>query len=490
MAKDIRPLGQSRSGRQTYGGGVGMSEQFDLIVIGGGSAARDAAGMALREHDARVALIEKERWGGSCPNVACTPTKAYLVAAELTHDVNTLAPGIGIDTGPTRVDLARVRAWKETLKKPQPKWVDDLQAAGFATYTGEAGFVDANTVRVGDAELESERILIATGSRTAVPPIEEIDEIGWIDHVSALELTELPASLLVVGAGAVGLEFGQTFSRFGSKVTIVDALERIAPAADVDASAALEAALAEEGIDVATSVFVKSVRRDGGETIATIAPRDGSPAYEVRAEKILLASGRVPNVEGLNLETVGVDMTTAGIAVDDRMRTSVPGIWAAGDVNAVAQFTPVAQYQARIAVADMFGENAPAADYSVLPTSIFTDPELGSVGLTEEQAREQGYEVEAVRNEFVRRFSYINARHGLFKVVFDSGTRRVLGVHVVSRGAGDVVQGLSLGLRLGATVDDLAAMHHVFPTFGEGVKAAAERAVPAMRELVGSPLRD
>jgi pyruvate/2-oxoglutarate dehydrogenase complex dihydrolipoamide dehydrogenase (E3) component len=197
----------------------------------------------------------------------------------------------------------------------------------------------------------------------------------------------------------------------------------------------------------------------------------------VRAGTVLLASGRVPNLEGLNLDAVGVETTKAGIAVDDHLRTSVDGIWAAGDVNAVAQFTPVAQYQARVAVEDMFGSDSPAADYSVLPTAIFTDPELGSVGLTEEQAREQGHDVDVGRNEYVKRFSYIDAGHGLFKVVFDRGSRKVLGLHVVSRNAGDVVQGLSLGLRLGATVEDLAAMHHVFPTFGEGVKAAAETAV-------------
>jgi mercuric reductase len=459
-----------------------MSEQFDLIVLGGGSAARDAAAKAAREHGARVALVEKERWGGSCPNVACTPTKAYLVAAELVHDVNTLAPNMGIDASPASADLARVRTWKETLKKPQEQWVTDLEAAGFATYTGEASLVDRNRVRVGGHELEADRILIATGSRTAVPPIEGIDEVGWIDHVSALDLTTLPASLLVVGAGAVGLEFGQIFARFGSKVTIVDALERIAPAADAEAAATLAAALDDEGITIATSVFVKSARRDGGEVVATIAPRDGAAEYEVRAETILLASGRVPNVEELNLDAVGVETTKAGIVVDEHMRTSVPGIWAAGDVNAVAQFTPVAQYQARLAVADMFTRDGSTADYSVLPTSIFTDPELGSVGLTEQQALEQGYETETVRNDHVRRFSYIEARHGLFKIVFDRATRRVLGLHVVSRNAGDIVQGLSLGLRLGATVDELAAMHHVFPTFGEGVKAAAERAtapVPA-----------
>jgi len=453
-----------------------MSERFDLIVIGGGSAARDAAGQAARKHGARVALVERERWGGSCPNVACKPTKAYLVAAELVRDVNTLAQRIGVETGPATVDLARVRAWKETLKKSQDQWVAELMGAGFATYTAEASLFDAHTVRVGDLVLEAERILIATGSRTAVPPIDGIDGVGWIDHISALELTEVPESLLVVGAGAVGLEFGQIFRHFGSQVTIVDALERISPNSDAEASAVLAAALEDEGIEITTSVFVKSALRDGDGIVATIAPRDGSAEYEVRATQILLASGRVPNIEGLNLEAAGVETTKAGIAVDDHMRTSVEGIWAAGDVNAVAQFTPVAQYQARIAVADMFGADGPAADYSYLPTSIFTDPELGGVGLTEEQAREQGHDVDVVRNEFVKRFSYIDARHGLFKIVFDREHRRVLGLHVVSRSAGEIVQGFSLALRLGATVDDIAAMHHVFPTFGEGVKAAAERA--------------
>jgi pyruvate/2-oxoglutarate dehydrogenase complex dihydrolipoamide dehydrogenase (E3) component len=453
-----------------------MSERFDLIVIGGGSAARDAADTAAREHGARVALIEKERWGGSCPNVACTPTKAYLVAAELAHDVNERAPKIGIEAGPASVDLARVYAWKESLKKPQEKWIEDLQAQGFATFTGEATFVDTHTLRVGEVELEADRILIATGSRTAVPPIEGIDQVGWIDHVSALELTELPGSLLVVGAGAVGLEFGQMFSRFGSRVTIVDAADRIAPLADADASATLAAALEDERIELATSVFVKSARRENGEVAATVAPRDGSEEYEVRAAAVMLASGRAPNLEGLNLEAVGVETTKAGIVVDEHLRTSVEGIWTAGDVNAVAQFTPVAQYQARVAVADMFTDHPPAADYAVLPTAIFTDPELGGVGLTEEEARERGHDVGIASHDYVKRFSFVGAKHGLFKILFDRSNRRVLGLHVVSRNAGDVVQGFSIGLRLGATVDELTAMHHVFPTFGEGVKAAAEGA--------------
>ncbi|MET0202291.1 MAG: NAD(P)/FAD-dependent oxidoreductase [Gaiellaceae bacterium] len=454
-----------------------MPERFDLLVLGSGSAARDAAHAAARDHGARVALIERERWGGSCPNVACTPTKAYLVAAELAHDVNHLAARIGVDTGPARVDLARVLAWKESIKKTQEQWVADLRADGFATFDGEASLVDAHAVRVGGVEVEGERMLIATGSRTAVPPVDGIAEIDWIDHVSALELEEVPSSLLVVGAGAVGLELGQAFSRFGARVTIVDAADRVAPLADAESSATLAAALNDEGIDLALSVFVESVRRDRGEVAATIAPQNGAEPFEVRAETLLIAAGRAPNVEGLNLEAVGVETTRAGVSVDRQLRTSVAGIWAAGDVTGVAQFTPVAQYQARIAVADMFGADAPLADYSVLPTAIFTDPEVGGVGLTEAQAREQGHDVGVGRHELVRRSTYIDARHGLFKVVYDRADGRLLGLHVVSRNAGEVVQGFSLGLRLGTTVGELTRMHHVFPTFGEGVKAAAEQAV-------------
>ena len=461
------------------------SEHYDLIVIGAGSAARDGANKAAKEHGAKVALIERERWGGSCPNVACTPTKAYLVAADLAHDINTLANKLGIQVGPATTNLAKVRARKETLKKPQAKWVEDLEAAGFDTYAGTASFVDPQTVRVGDAALTADKILIATGSRTAVPPVEGIEEIDWLDHVTALDLEELPESLLVVGAGAVGLEFGQAFVRFGSQVTLVDALDQIAPQSDHHAAMELREALEDEGIQIILGSFVQKVADRDGRHIATIVPREGGMEQEVEFDRLLLASGRRPNIEALNLAAAGVETYKLGIVVDERMRTNVPGIWAAGDVNGQAQFTPVAQYQARIAVEDMYrpGEG-PAADYTVLPTAIFTDPELAGVGLTAMEAEEQGFECETVVHplKYVRRASYIDAKHGLYKIVFDRPTRRVLGLHVVSRGASDIVQGLSIALRLGVTVDELANAHHVFPTFGEGVKAAAEQArvtVPA-----------
>jgi pyruvate/2-oxoglutarate dehydrogenase complex dihydrolipoamide dehydrogenase (E3) component len=190
-------------------------------------------------------------------------------------------------------------------------------------------------------------------------------------------------------------------------------------------------------------------------------------------------------VEALRLDELGIEHERAGIIVNELMRTSIDGIWAAGDVTGRYQFTPIAQYQARIAIEDMFGRDPAPADYSVLPTAIFTEPELAAVGLTEQEARDQGIDHEAVVHDikYVQRSSYKEQKRGLYKIVYETGTRRVLGIHVVAPNGGDIVHGLSLGLRLGATVDDLAAMHHVFPTFAEGVKAAAEQAMPQPVEM-------
>jgi len=195
-----------------------------------------------------------------------------------------------------------------------------------------------------------------------------------------------------------------------------------------------------------------------------------------------LASGRVPNVEALNLERIGIERHKAGIVVDEHLRTSVEGIWAAGDVTGLAQLTPIAQYQARLAVDDMFTADAPASDYSVLPTSIFTDPEVAGVGLTEQDAQAEGLDFETSEHDAVQRAQFIEAEHILYKLVFERESRRIRGIHVVARNAGDIVQGFSLAMKLGATVDDIITMHHVYPTFGEGLKAAAEKARPVAVE--------
>jgi mercuric reductase len=448
------------------------TETYDLIVLGAGSAAREGAATAFRKHGARVAIVESTRWGGSCPNVACRPTKAYLLAAELMHDIGRYAHERGIDISAPSLELARTRRWKDSLIRDQESWIDMLEKAGYGVYPGEAMLEDERTVAVGDVRLTSQRILIATGGRTAVPDAPGVDEIDWIDHISALELEDVPESLLVVGGGPVGLEFAQIFARFGSRVTLVNHGPQIASRADADAAMTLQVALEAEHIDIVLNSGVHSFARTGGRIEATLQGRT------VDVSHVLLASGRTPNVEALGLERVGIDATRAGITVDPYQRTNVAGIWAAGDVATGPAFTPTAQYQARIAVADMFGDRSHTADYSALPTAIFTDPELGGIGLTEAEARMQGYAAEVVIHplRFVTRAQYFGTQAGLYKIVFDARTRRVLGVHVVCRGASDIVGALAVGLRLGATVDDLAAVHHVYPTFAEGLKAAAEQA--------------
>jgi mercuric reductase len=448
------------------------TETYDLIVLGAGSAARNGAEQASREHGARVALVESTRWGGSCPNVACRPTKAYLLAAELMHDIEHHAPMRGIDVSAPSLELARTRRWKDSLLRDQESWIDVLEKAGYGVYAGEATLEGDRAVAVGNVRLTAERILIATGGRTAVPDVPGIDEIDWIDHISALELESVPESLLVVGGGPVGLEFAQIFARFGSRVTVVNHGPQIAARADADAAMTLQMALEAEGIEIVLDSGVHSLARKDDHVEAVLQGKT------VDVSDVLLASGRTPNVEALGLERVGVDVTRAGITVDSRQRTSGPGIWAAGDVAAGPAFTPTAQYQARIAVADMFGDGSRTADYSALPTAIFTDPELGGIGLTEAEAKQQGYAAECVIHQLrlVTRAQYFGAEIGLYKIVFDALTRRVLGVHVVCRGASDIVGALAVGLRLGATVDDLAAMHHVYPSFAEGLKAAAEQA--------------
>jgi pyruvate/2-oxoglutarate dehydrogenase complex dihydrolipoamide dehydrogenase (E3) component len=449
------------------------AERYDLIVLGAGSGARDGAGKASREYGARVALVERERWGGSCPNVACRPTKAYLVAAELMHDVRKHAAERGIDLPAPTIDLRRTIAWKNSLRRDQGSWVEVLTKTGYGVFPGEATFLDAHTVRVGEHDLAADRILVATGGRTAVPPIPGIEHVDWIDHISALELERIPESLLVVGAGPVGLEFAQIFARFGSRVTIVNHGAQIAARADTEAANELQAALEDEGIEVRLNSGVDAFARTANGIEATFA---GSKRG---FSDVLLASGRTPNVEALGLEDIGVELTRGGIVVDERQRTSVDGIWAAGDVAAGPMFTPTAQYQARIAVEDMFGDGSRAADYSILPTAIFTDPELGTVGVSESEAVEQGYDVDVVKHPLsaVTRAQYTGTKRGLYKIVFDGASRRVLGVHVVSRGASDIVGGLAVALQLGAKVDDLALVHHVYPSYSEGLKAAAEQAL-------------
>jgi mercuric reductase len=460
-------------------------DKFDLIVIGAGGAGREAATRAHVDFGASVAVVERGLWGGSCANVACKPTKQYVRAAELVHDLR-VAPELGLSGGLARFDLATLKERKDWLVGTQHAWRQRFVDAGFTSIEGDATLIDASTVRVGERELAGSRIVVATGSRVAVPPIDGIDEVPWLDSTAALELTEVPDSLLVLGAGAVGLELAQVFARFGSRVTIVESAERIAIRSDADASSELAAALRADGLEVVTGTFVTRVERSRNGIRAVLTSRDDGARREVACSALLVASGRRPNVEGLGLEEIGVEIGRGGIVVDERQRTSVPGIWAAGDVVAGIQLTPVAAYQAQIAVLDMFHQ-ARDADFSVVPTAIFTDPELAQVGLTETEARESGFDVGTevvLARDLLRPYYGIRREQqprGLIKLVFERGSNRLLGLHAVVRGAAELVQGYAVALRLGVTLEDVALGHYVFPTVGEGVVYAAQAALAASR---------
>jgi mercuric reductase len=403
-------------------------------------------------------MIDRGRWGGACALVACKPTKAYLEAARLARDVRVMGPRLGITPSNTVV-LGPIKRWKDGLVGTPATWRRRFEDSGYATIEGTASFADAHTVRVGDRVLTSEHILVATGSRTAVPP--GIEAVDWLDNTTALELTEAPESLLVVGAGPVGLELGQFFARLGTRVTIVG--HRVAARADGDAADALAAALEAEGIEI---VIGEPERFDG-------------------YERVLLAAGRVPDIEDLQLEKAGVETSDRGVVVDEQMRSSVPGIWAAGDAAGRVQLTSTADYEAKVAVDDMFTDRAPIADYSALPTAIFTDPELGMIGLTEREARDRGGSVDTVVYpvENLLRAYYTDSTFGLYKIVFDPESRRVLGIHVVARAAGEIVQGYAPALRLGMTIEHLVESHYVYPTWGEGVREAAELAAPSVARV-------
>lgn len=455
------------------------AESYDLLVLGAGSAAREAATRAALDHGASVALVERDLWGGQCPNNACKPTKQYVTAAELLRDLRA-AGDLGIATGTIGFDLARLQARKDWLVGTQETWRQRFVDAGYETVAGEASFVDAATVRVGDRVLRGDHILIATGSRTSMPPTKGLDSVDWLDHIGILELTQLPASLLVIGGGAVGLELAQAFARFGSRVTLVQSDTQIAVRSDADAAAEVAAALADDGVDVVTNTLVTEVRPNGDGIAAQLESRADGSARTLQVARLLLAAGRTPNVEPLELELVGVEHGRGGIAVDERMRTTVPGIWAAGDVTATIQLTPIASEQAQVAIEDMFGDGARTMDYSFIPTAIFTDPELAAVGLTERDAVAAGYEVGVASysaRDIVRPY-YAAARdetpRGLLKLVFDRPSRRVLGIHATVRGGSELVQGYAVALRLGATIDDLALTHYAFPTHGEAIHYAAE----------------
>lgn len=449
----------------------GERDRYDLAIVGSGSAAFAAAIKATELGD-RVVMVERGTLGGTCVNVGCVPSKALLRAAEAYFGAghNSFA---GVETSAGRVDLAALIAQKDELVAVmrQQKYADLVTSYGWDVIEGEAAFEDPQTLRVNGTTLHAGAYLIATGASPAVPPIPGLAEAGFLTSTTALELTELPRRLAVIGGNAIGLELGQYFARLGSQVTLFEVLPRIAPFEEPEISSALAGIFAEEGIEIVTGAQIVGV--DDGRMRAIVAGEQRT--WQVN--KILLAAGRRPNTVGLGLERSGIETDRRGaIVVDDRLRTTNPRVWAAGDVTASPQFVYVAAYHGTLAAENILAGSDRRVDLDALPRVTFTHPQVAAVGLTEAQAREAGFDVQVsvLPLAYVPRAIVNRETDGLFKLVADAETDRLLGAHILAVNAGDVIDSATLALKFRLTVDDLAGHFAPYLTMAEGLKLAAQ----------------
>jgi mercuric reductase len=448
---------------------------YDLLVLGAGSAAF-AAAIKARDAGHRVALVEAGTLGGTCVNVGCVPSKVLLRAGEAYWAAGHHPfAGIGTSAGP--VDLAALVAQKDDLVAAlrQEKYADLIDAYGFELLAGRGRFVDAETIDVDGRRLRSRVVLVATGASPAAPPIPGLSEAGYRTSTTALELKERPDRLAVIGANAVGLELGQFFAHLGSAVTFLDVAERIAPFEEPEASAALTAALLGQGAVVYTGAHIVGVERRG-EARRVRAVVEGREVA-VEADEILVATGRRPNTEGLGLDAAGIEVDARGaIVVDDQLRTTHPGVWAAGDVTGAPQFVYVSAYQGALAAENALLGAGRSVDLAGLPRVIFTTPALAAAGLTEDQARGAGYDVRTsvLPASAIPRALVNRDPHSVVKLVSQAATNRLLGATVVGEGAGEVIQSAVLAIRYGITTTELAGTFHPYLTMAEGLKLAAQ----------------
>lgn len=449
---------------------------YDVVVIGAGAAGLVTASGA-GTLGARTALIEKDRFGGECLWTGCVPSKALIRTAQTLHDART-ASAVGLHPRELDFDFADVMAsMRAVIARIQPH--DDpetIQKRGVNTVRATARMLAPDRIAVDGQELATRRIVIATGSRPQIPPIEGIRETGYLTHESILELDHQPAHLLVLGAGPIGLEFAQIFARLGTEVTVVEMTDSILPREDAELSDALRQILEDEGIRFLLGRKAVAAKRDARGRRLKLAGPDG-PTREVSGDEILVATGMRPYTEGLGLENAGVEVEDDGsIRVDDRLRTTASNVWAAGDVTGKLLFTHAADYQARLVVRNMFFPFPARADYSRIPWATFTDPVLARIGLTESQARSRhGDRIRVYRQPFddLDRAITDRAAHGLVKLVTDSGGR-LLGAHVLGSHADALIQEVAVAMRAGLKVGELSQIVHIYPTWPEGVRRAAE----------------
>lgn len=447
---------------------------YDLLVIGAGSAAF-AAAIRARDRGARVALVEHGTIGGTCVNVGCVPSKALLRAAELYHQAGHHGFA-GIETRAGRVDLAALVAQKDELvgRMRREKYLDLIEAYGFEVIHGHASFTGPDRVSVDGRELTAGAFLVGTGASPAVPSIPGLEEAGYLTSTTALDLEELPRSLAVIGANAIGLELGQLFLHLGTEVAFFDVLDRIAPFEEPEVSEAMAQALRDEGAEVHAPVRILEV--SGGNGRRTVRAEIEGTVREFPVEQVLVATGRRPNTQGLGLEAAGVEVDGRGaIVVDEELRTTNPRVFAAGDCTPAPQFVYVSAYEGALAAENALDGGGRKVDLRALPRVTFTSPQIAAAGLTEAQAREQGRSVKTavLSLSAVPRGLVNHDTLGLVKMVADASTDELLGVSVLAEAAGEVIQSAVLAIKFRLTVAEIAETFHPYLTIAEGLKLAA-----------------
>lgn len=448
-------------------------KEFDIAVIGGGPGGY-AAAIRAAQKGACVCLVEKDKVGGTCLNRGCIPTKA-LYSTALTLQRIRGAGAHGIDAGEIRFDYSRAAARKDDVVTKLVSGVEQLlKGNGVDVFRGEASLEGPGRVKIRREDvtghIRAKQIILATGSVAARPKSLPIDGKNVLTSTEILAIKDLPSSLLVVGGGYIGCEFASIFSAFGTQVTVVEQLPVLLARTDRQAVREVEKNLREQGVVIHTGTSVEELQVGDGKVTARL-----SGGKEVVAEKALVSIGRLPNSAGFGFEEAGVRLEKGGVVVDDRMRTSVEGIYAIGDVTNIIQLAHVAAYQADVAVDNALGGDA-RADYRVIPSTIFTLPEIGQVGLTEEECKAQGLETE------IGRFAYQASSkalcdgepRGMVKILAEKGSGRLLGGTFVGEEAATLVAEVAVAMQQGMSAASLAAVVHSHPTLPEMIREAAE----------------
>jgi len=458
----------------------------DLVILGSGSTAF-AAALRAQEMGRTAVMTESRAIGGTCVNRGCLPSKNLIEAARLVHDArHPRYPGLKPVGRALEIDFAALIAQKdEVIHVYRNKKYDSLVGGKISVDEGHARFVDPNTVAVNGRRLTSERFLIATGSRPVVPDIPGLSEVAYLTsdlltHGEDVELHELPGSLIIIGGGYIALELGQMFARLGSQVTILErSRQLLAHGYEPQLGRTISRVFHEEGIGVVTNASVTSVRQETTEIVAVA--RVVAVEREIRAERLLLATGRRPNTDDIGLETAGVTVNGRGeVETDEYLRTWAPHIFAGGDVigglNESQMATPVGARQGNIAAHNALdGNDLRAFDGRVVPRAIFTDPQIGIVGVTEAEAINAGHRCwcTTLPMEIVPRAGAIRDTRGLIKMVADADTNEVLGVSMLGANAGEVIHEAAMAMRFRAKIEDFVGLLHVYPTMAEALKIVA-----------------